>query len=287
MKTTWKEGLRATAMHTAARLPGLRGMVQFGGKHWGRSQQFRDVYSRESPTASTPFSIFRNAWSSAVPGFETGQTPLFDDARIKWFESQLGSFQGKRILELGPLEGGHTSMMERRGARVVAIEANQRAFLKCLIVKNALQLNSEFLFGDFRPYLERGDIGQFDFVVAVGVLYHMLEPLKLLHDIAAVTNSFGLWTHYYEPAIVGARLQFNPNPITQEVAGVSAEVYEQHYLLSVARPGFCGGSEPTSRWLTKNGLMQSVMHLGFELEIGEDNPHHPNGPSILLFAKRS
>jgi hypothetical protein len=52
-------------------------------------------------------------------------------------------------------------------------------------------------------------------------------------------------------------------------------------------PRFCGGTEPTSCWLAKEGLLQFVKSLGFEVQIGEDNPHHPNGPSILLFARRT
>jgi hypothetical protein len=221
-----------------------------------------------------------------VPGFESGSAPLFDDDRIKWLETQLGSYSGRSVLELGPLEGGHTYMMERAGAKVIAIEANQRAFLKCLIVKDALHLKSEFLYGDFRPYLEVSPPGRFDFVLAVGVLYHMLEPLKLLHDIARVTDVFGLWTHYFDPHIIRDKLRFDSKPVIQTVEGKSAEVYRQYYLSSVGTAKFCGGSEPTSCWLTREGLLQYLNCLGFEVQIGEDNPHHPNGPSILLFARR-
>ena len=278
---------RKAAGETAARLPGVRPLVQLGGQLWGRSPQFRDVYSREAPSAASPFNIFRNSWSSAVPGFDTGKASLFDDLRIKWLETRLGSFSGTRVLELGPLEGGHTYMMEHAGASVVAIEANERAFLKCLIVKDALHLKSEFLYGDFRPYLESTRPGRFDFVLAIGVLYHMLEPLKLLHDIARVTDAFGLWTHYYDSDLIRSKLHFDSKPFLQTFEGKSAEVYRQHYLSSVALPTFCGGSEPTSCWLAKEGLLQFVKSLGFEVQIGEDNPHHPNGPSILLFARRT
>jgi hypothetical protein len=283
MSSIWKK----SAMKAAASLPGVRSVVQIGDQLWGRSPQFRDVYSREAPSPATPFNIFRNAWSSAVPGFETGSSSLFDDFRVKWLEAQLGSFSGQRVLELGPLEGGHTCMMERAGASVVAIEGNQRAFLKCLIVKDALHLKSEFLYGDFRPYLETAESGRFDFILAIGVLYHMLEPLKLLHDIARVTNAFGLWTHYYDPDIIGKTLHFDPKPFLQTVDGNSAEVYRQHYLSSLAAPTFCGGSAPTSYWLTKNGLLQYLERLGYQVRVGDDAPHHPNGPSILLFAKRA
>jgi len=286
MGSVWKNVGRA-AKKTVATLPFARRLVQFGGRQWGYFPQNRDVYSREAPSPDNPFNIFRNAWSSAVPGFKTGTSALFDDSRIKWLETQLGSFKDKRVLELGPLEGGHTFMMERAGARVIAIESNQRAFLKCLIIKDTFHLTSEFLYGDFRPYLQVAQPDRFDFVLASGVLYHMLEPAKLLHDIARVTDAFGLWTHYYDPTVIGAKLRFNPKPVFQTVEGNSVEVYEQHYLLSVGVPRFCGGSEPTSYWLTKDSLFRYVKCLGFQLEVGEEDPRHPNGPSILLYAKRT
>jgi SAM-dependent methyltransferase len=262
-------------------------MVQFGGRLWGRSPQFRDLYSREFPSPAAAFDIFRKEWASAVPGFETGKSLLFDDARLHWLEAQVGSFQNKRVLELGPLEGGQTWMMERGGADVLAIEANQRAFLKCLVVKNALHMRAEFLYGDFRRYLETAQRGSFDLVTAVGVLYHMTEPVKLLYDIARVTDTFAVWTHYYDRDKLGSNdLRFDPKPRIQTVEGRSVRVFQQNYLLSVTHPGFCGGSAPISFWLTKDGLLEYVESLGFEVTIGGEDPDHQSGPSILFLAKR-
>jgi SAM-dependent methyltransferase len=281
-----RKSVRAAILQTAGRVPFVRPALQQVGQWLGQTPRIRDVYSREVPSPATPFTIFKNEWSSAVPGFETGNVGLFDDARVKWLQAQLGSFEIKRVLELGPLEGGHTNMLERAGADVTAIEANQRAFLKCLVVKNALHLKSEFLYGDFRPYLEQTQPGAFDFVLAVGVLYHMLEPAKLLHDIARVTDAFGIWTHYYDAKIIGATPRFDPKPSVQIVAGKSVEVYKQNYLFTVKAPGFCGGSAPTSYWLTRNGLLDYVNALGFDVQVGEENLEHPAGPCILFFAKR-
>ena len=104
-----------------------------------------DVYVSTPPSKEASFRIFDGAWSSYVPGFGPGGAPLFDDERIRRFEQQCGGFQGKRILELGPLEGGHTYMLSRAcAASVTAIESNTIAFLKCLIVQNALKFDAEF-----------------------------------------------------------------------------------------------------------------------------------------------
>jgi hypothetical protein len=77
---------------------------------------------------------------------------LFDDNRIKWFEQQCAGFAGKRILELGPLEGGHTCMLSRAGAAsITSIESNTAAFLKCLIVQNTLTFKADSVWGTFVP----------------------------------------------------------------------------------------------------------------------------------------
>jgi hypothetical protein len=64
------------------------------------------------------------------------------------------------------------------------------------------------------------------------------------------------------------------------------EVYRQNYLFSVTAPGFCGGSAPISYWLTRDGMLDYVQSLGFEVHVGTEDPNHPAGPCILFFAKR-
>jgi hypothetical protein len=278
--------LRSIAWRIARRFPPGRRLIQYAGRRRAQAPQFQDLYSKEMPSPVTPFNIFKGTWNSAIPGFPTGESALFDDFRVRWLEGQYGSFAGKRVLELGPLEGGHTYMLEQAKAQVTAIEANQRAFLKCLIVKNAFQLKSEFLYGDFRPYLAAAKAGEFDFVLAIGVLYHMTEPVKLLHDIARVTDAFGLWTHYYDVDRFKTDVRFSSQPVLQTVDGTAVEVYQQHYLSSLTSSRFIGGSEPTSCWLTKAALLGYLKQLGFQVEVGDDNPDHPHGPCILLFARR-
>jgi len=278
--------LKGSVKKVGSSLPLLRRATQFGGRLIARSPKFQDLYSKELPCDQTAFDIFSGEWSSAVPEARTGASPLFDDARIHWLQEQFGSLRGKRILELGPLEGGQTWMMEQDGAQVTAIEANQRAFLKCLIVKNALSMKAKFLYGDFRPFLASTQ-DSFDLVTAVGVLYHMMEPAKLLADISRVTDAFFVWTHYYDARLLSDnRVHFDPAPRTQTVNGKSYEVYLQNYLTSVVRPGFCGGTAATSVWMTREALLDCVGNLGFDTTIGAETPDHPNGPAIVFLARR-
>ena len=81
---------------------------------------------------------------------------LFEDERIAWFIEELGGVQNQSVLELGPLEAGHTYMLARAGAAsVLGIEANPHAYLKCLIIREIMELRqARFLCGDFIKYLQ-------------------------------------------------------------------------------------------------------------------------------------
>jgi hypothetical protein len=69
-------------------------------------------------------------------------------------------------------------MLQRMNAKkIVSIEANTRAFLKCLCIKEIFNLDCvKFKLGDFIQFLEKTN-SKFDLVFASGVLYHMLEPI--------------------------------------------------------------------------------------------------------------
>lgn len=220
---------------------------------------------------------------------------------MTWLGEQLGGFRGKRILELGPLEAGHTYLMAKAGAgHITSIEANSRAFMKCLIVQNALGFKADFKLGDFQKYLATCK-EQYDFVLASGVLYHMTEPLELLEAMARVTTSIGLWTHYYDAEAIAEThakasssfvkkllrpRKFDPVPRVQEFHGVRIESHSQNYGRSLGWAGFCGGPEKSSRWLTKESLFTAFEVLGFKVTVGHDIRDHQHGPCMLLYATR-
>jgi len=244
------------------------------------------------PRTDNAFRIFQGEWSSTLPGFSLGgPARLFEDGRILWFEEKLGSFSGKRILELGPLEGAHTMMLTHRGADVLAIEANQRAFLRCLTVKEVFGLSkARFLLGDFLKYLGSNP-PRFDFVLASGVLYHMSDPIGFLQSVAAVTDTVGLWTHYFDRAAFAERGQIPANfvlePRRVHAGTREVELYDQKYLDALNWTGFCGGTRPGSTWMTREGIIQILEDESFVVETGVEQRDHPHGPAFCVFAHRN
>jgi glycosyltransferase involved in cell wall biosynthesis/SAM-dependent methyltransferase len=249
-----------------------------------------DAHVKEPPNGQLAFKLFEGEWSSIVPGYGGGRSDLFNDLRIKWFEAQCGGFQGKRILELGPLEGGHTYMMANAGAAsVTAIESNTRAFLKCLVVQNALKFEADFRLGDFVPYL-LGCADRYDVLIASGVLYHATDPVGLLKSAARVARSICLWTHYYDrDVIAGAEAlsgKFDAEPRVERFGAREIVSYKHHYFKALDWRGFCGGPAPFCFWLTRASLLGALEDLGFRIVIGNDERTHPNGPALTLFATR-
>ena len=255
-----------------------------------------DGYESRGPDAQNALDVFAGEWTSALPlpegaGLVAGQLPLFADPRVLWAMSALGGVVGLRVLELGPLEGAHSWMLERSGAReVVAIEGNRRAFLRCLVLKEILGLTRvRYMCGDFGPYLRESE-ETFDVVLASGVLYHQLDPMQILSDLGRLAPAVFLWTHYYDAERIAAneRLEGKVGPLcAAEFAGHQYALAEFRYARALEWPGFCGGSEAQCHWLPRADILSALEAFGFrEISIAFEEPDHPNGPSFAVVARK-
>lgn len=256
-----------------------------------------DQYVLAAPTKQAIIDIFDGEWSSRLPAesglvARPGTAVLFADPRIAWLSRRVGGFSGKRILELGPLEAGHTYMLHQGGAReIVAIEGNTRAFLKCLCIKELFGLErAHFLLGEIEAYLcDTQD--RFELCVASGVLYHMKDPARFLQNVGRVSDTLFLWTHYFDPEIVaslGEQASQFERSTTFHMGNHEFDAAKRHYASALDWAGFCGGPDTWSLWLTRPSLFALLKQFGYEnVECEFDEPHHPNGPSLALIARRS
>ena len=183
-------------------------------------------------------------------------------------------------------------MVSRYGAaNIVAIEANAHHFLKCLVVKELLSMErAKFLYGNFVEYL-RANRGKFDVCLALGVLYHMRNPVELLHLACQAAKQVWLWTHYYDATIISKHpsiaQRFGAGQ-SSEPAGFRHTLYRHSYATDVFKKTFSGGNANYSHWLSRDDILGALRHFGMRVvSTSHELPEHSNGPCFALVAQRA
>ncbi len=243
-----------------------------------------------APDHQNAIEIFQGRWATDLsrlnPAWSGGVAELVNDSRPRMAAEYLGSvsrIDGMSVLELGPLEGMHTHQLEQLGAgRILAIEANVEAYLKCLVIKEALGMKAaHFMLGDFNLFLASSP-ERFDMVFCVGVLYHMEDPLTLIRNIGRTTSKCFVWTHYHDPNRLSDR-----KPEQVVVDGFPATYFRNQYR-DRALPQFWGGNKASSSWMLQADIVSAFRHFGFDtVEIIVDEPYSQNGASFCFAASRT
>lgn len=91
--------------------------------------------------------------------------------------------RGKRVLDIGAWDGWFSFEMERRGASVMALDSAKNTRL--LEAKELLGSRIEYRIGDICR-LTAKDLGTFDIVLFLGVLYHLKHPLLALENVCGM-----------------------------------------------------------------------------------------------------
>jgi hypothetical protein len=250
-------------------------------------------YVTSAPSFQNALDIFKGEWWSQLPQpyshLRAGSIRVFEDPRVHWALSEFRTVNGQTVLELGPLEAAHTYMLERAGfSSILSIEANPHAYLKCLVVKEILELTrTHFLCGDFMEYL-RNSPPCADVVFASGVLYHMSNPAELIALASKIADRLFLWTHYYDAAIISRNREL-ARRLSQghqsEYAGFQHHLFRYDYGGSFRLARFCGGTRPYAHWMLREEIIACLKHFGFgEIRTSFEEPDHPNGPAFALLA---
>jgi SAM-dependent methyltransferase len=194
-----------------------------------------------------------------------GSADLVDDARVDEF---LRSFPDCRsVLELGSLEGAHSFALARRVERVVAVDGRAANVDKARFVQSLLGVpNVEFREANLET-VDLAELGEFDAVFCVGLLYHLPRPWELLDGLAAVAPRVFLQTHYAESGEV-------------EVDGVPGRRYREF-----GERDPLSGLSPDSFWMTLPALVERLERNGYAVRILADE-RHPNGPLVTLAASQ-
>jgi tRNA (mo5U34)-methyltransferase len=107
---------------------------------------------------------------------------------LKWRWSRFplpAVLEHKRVLDTGAWDGWFSFEAERRGAQVTAIDCIEVAHFLEIHQKLHSRVNYRIL--DFYELSEAG-LGTFDYVLFLGILYHLKHPLLALEMVCALTT---------------------------------------------------------------------------------------------------
>jgi hypothetical protein len=181
---------------------------------------------------------------------------------------------GRRIADLGCLEGGFAMALSREGALLLGIEARSKNLEKAALLKEHFELSGmELLCADVKDFtVER--FGTFDAVLALGILYHLDEPVQWLRQIAAATKDVLIVDSHFAPADQTSLTQMD-NRLAALGALEKTEVggwnYEGRWFSEYTEKEdreeqvWASYSNRKSFWLTKESLLLALMHSGFDL----------------------
>lgn len=124
----------------------------------------------------------------------------------------------RRILELGPFDGVDTIALSKHADEVVSVEG--RGHNIEIARKNLDEhgvLNATLIQQDLENF-ELATLGRFDCVWASGILYHMVNPARLIQRITDVTSFCLGWTHLS----TCKEGHFQPESVELSLAGFSS-----------------------------------------------------------------
>jgi SAM-dependent methyltransferase len=179
-----------------------------------------------------------------------------------------------RVADLGCLEGGFALALAQRGMNVIGIEARRTNLQKALLLKEHFERSSlEFRLDDVKNFT-RESYGAFDVILALGILYHLDNPLPWLPQIAEATKTLLVIESHYAPENETALALLDPE--LQQLGPIEriehqATIYEGRWFFEYGPEHdpeaqlWASYSNASSFWLTKESILRATKRAGFDL----------------------
>jgi hypothetical protein len=198
-----------------------------------------------------------------------GEHDYTGDPRIDLFFRWTG--EPRTILELSSYEAGHSLLLAEPPfvQRVLGLEGRVENVRRASYAADRLgKGNIEFVKCDLED-VDLTQFGRFEAVFCTGLLYHLVRPWLLIEQVAKVTDSFFLDTHY-------AR-----HPDT---------VVDGHEGAWFAEGGYndrLSGLSERSFWMSMADLTATLQRVGLDVvDFHDHDDWNGGGPRVLLLARR-
>jgi SAM-dependent methyltransferase len=224
----------------------------------------------------TSHNIRLNADCTTMPGQpDFMETDLRLHAILRVLDMIYGeNLGGLRVADLGCCEGGFSLALAQRGADVVGIEARHLNVEKANLLRDHFGLKHlRFDVADVKDFAADAH-GQFDVVLALGILYHLDQPAQWLRRVADATRRVLIIDTHFAPADDAAMSKLDPR-LSALGPLEDADVKDwkpkgrwfHEFDESADRESQLWASYSNSRsfWLTKQSLLQSIQRAGFSL----------------------
>jgi len=178
------------------------------------------------------------------------------------------NLEGKRVLDLGARDGYFSFECEKRGAsEVIAIDYTPPHLTGFNICKKLLSSNVKFITSNIYA-LNKLDLGKFDYVLFLGLIYHLRHPylaLDRIYDVMNMDAELVVESHIIDEGFVDHdKVWVGLKDFNSELPGYAlAQIYTNGNL----------GNDPTNAWAPNLAALRIMLeNSGFsvfrELNIG-------------------
>jgi SAM-dependent methyltransferase len=243
--------------------------LSFDHIQWTRESilEIRDFLSQWNHNIQLPFGIYTAYCEDYYPAHKEILTIISHQLN--------GDFRGKRILDVGCLEGYFSAECALQGASVLGIDGKTINVKKCEFIKSVLGIPNLTFVKDNGMRVTRKKYGAFDVVLALGLLYHLENPFTFLANMATLCDGFMLLdTHIAladHPAPMKGAWSPDLSPLQEFKAG------KKTYTGRLFRE-FAPATSPVAKdlsttaslkndfsvWLTEEALISLLRDVGFE-----------------------
>ncbi len=180
------------------------------------------------------------------------------------------TYIGRRIVDIGCLEGGYTVELARMGLDAVGIEVRQSNFDNCIYVKSKVDLSNLTFVHDDAWNIEK--YGRFDIVFCCGLLYHMENPKRYLNILSKICDELlVIDTHF---SVVETKEKFNLSDleIHEGLKGRFYQEYSDPNKTQNENAKWAAWENHRSFWPLYNDLMDAISDVGFSKVYEVESP---------------
>lgn len=228
--------------------------------------KYSDTISLNPDLLNSEFNRLASETTPWVSGFKFrdnwygGNYRPLDDGRLDLFRQHFPD--ANKVLEIGCLEGGHSVRLKQLGVKeVIAFDGRDTNIKKAEFIRACYgysESDIRFVHGDAETF-DFSTIGSVGAILCIGVLYHLINPSRMIQQLSKLSNALFIWTHF-NPKVSA----FHPEgDIKSPTAGLSKR----------------------SLWLSKDALLRMFTRHDYRIVFQREEPN-PNGPCITLVLVR-